>query len=86
MQTWKHWHAESFSPIALFHNGNEESDRILGDNNNGELNILPRALQRCEHHGSVNSKLPETFQTNHLLFYERFKAYQDYMLGNCDAR
>ncbi|CAF93641.1 unnamed protein product, partial [Tetraodon nigroviridis] len=27
--------------------------------------------------------LPETFQTNNLLFYERFKAYQDYILGDC---
>ncbi|XP_011607889.2 SHC SH2 domain-binding protein 1 [Takifugu rubripes] len=69
--------------LALFQNDEEESDRVLGDNDNGELNILPKALQRCEHHGSVNSKLPETFQTNHLLFYERFKAYQDYMLGDC---
>uniref|UniRef100_A0A3P8RIK7 SHC SH2-domain binding protein 1 n=1 Tax=Amphiprion percula TaxID=161767 RepID=A0A3P8RIK7_AMPPE len=25
----------------------------------------------------------DTFQTSHLLFYERFKAYQDYMLGDC---
>uniref|UniRef100_A0A8C4HNF1 Right handed beta helix domain-containing protein n=1 Tax=Dicentrarchus labrax TaxID=13489 RepID=A0A8C4HNF1_DICLA len=32
---------------------------------------------------SVNSSLPDTFQTSHLLFYERFKAYQDYMLGDC---
>ncbi|KAG7314993.1 hypothetical protein KOW79_021081 [Hemibagrus wyckioides] len=27
--------------------------------------------------------LPALFQTNHLVFYERFKAYQDYMLGDC---
>uniref|UniRef100_A0A671Q9Q7 SHC SH2 domain-binding protein 1-like n=1 Tax=Sinocyclocheilus anshuiensis TaxID=1608454 RepID=A0A671Q9Q7_9TELE len=30
-----------------------------------------------------NGKLPDTFQTDHLLYYERFKAYQDYMLGDC---
>lgn len=24
---------------------------------------------------------PEMFQTGHLLFYERFRAYQDYILG-----
>ncbi|KAM7406589.1 hypothetical protein PAMP_000960 [Pampus punctatissimus] len=36
-------------------------------------------LQRFERHGN----LPDTFQTGHLLFYERFKAYQDYMLGDC---
>lgn len=40
-------------------------------------------LQRCDYNGGVNSNLPDTFQTSHLLFYERFKAYQDYMLGNC---
>uniref|UniRef100_A0A8C2ZXN0 SHC SH2-domain binding protein 1 n=2 Tax=Cyclopterus lumpus TaxID=8103 RepID=A0A8C2ZXN0_CYCLU len=40
-------------------------------------------LQRCERQGEVNSSLPDTFQTSHLLFYERFKAYQDYMLGDC---
>ncbi|KAM3625571.1 uncharacterized protein V6R79_014331 [Siganus canaliculatus] len=40
-------------------------------------------LQRCEWNGRVNSSLPDTFQTSHLLFYERFKTYQDYMLGDC---
>ncbi|XP_004601033.1 SHC SH2 domain-binding protein 1 [Sorex araneus] len=28
---------------------------------------------------------PEMFQTNHLLFYERFRAYQDYILADCKA-
>ncbi|XP_029947968.1 SHC SH2 domain-binding protein 1 isoform X2 [Salarias fasciatus] len=36
-------------------------------------------LQRCEWPGG-GSGLPDTFQTSRLLFYERFKAYQDYML------
>uniref|UniRef100_A0A8C6SU37 SHC SH2-domain binding protein 1 n=1 Tax=Neogobius melanostomus TaxID=47308 RepID=A0A8C6SU37_9GOBI len=40
-------------------------------------------LQRCEHHDESSSNLPDTFQTSHLLFYERFKAYQDYVLGDC---
>ncbi|MFT7816801.1 SHC SH2 domain-binding protein 1-like [Arapaima gigas] len=39
------------------------------------------ALQRAERPG--DSTLPDTFQTDCLLFYERFKAYQDYMLGDC---
>ncbi|CAG5850759.1 unnamed protein product [Menidia menidia] len=39
-------------------------------------------LQRCERHRGGNSSLPDTFQTSQLLFYERFKAYQDYMLGD----
>lgn len=38
-------------------------------------------LQRCEWQGRPDSNLPDTFQTGHLLFYERFKAYQDYILG-----
>uniref|UniRef100_A0A9J8A4C2 SHC SH2-domain binding protein 1 n=1 Tax=Cyprinus carpio carpio TaxID=630221 RepID=A0A9J8A4C2_CYPCA len=38
-------------------------------------------LQRAERPG--NGNLPDTFQTDHLLYYERFKAYQDYMLGDC---
>lgn len=29
--------------------------------------------------------LPELFQTSHLLFYERFRAYQDYILADCKA-
>uniref|UniRef100_A0A7N6BCR9 Right handed beta helix domain-containing protein n=1 Tax=Anabas testudineus TaxID=64144 RepID=A0A7N6BCR9_ANATE len=44
---------------------------------------LGTRLQRIERHAGVTSSLPDTFQTNHLLFYERFKAYQDYMLGDC---
>ncbi|XP_014855717.1 PREDICTED: SHC SH2 domain-binding protein 1 [Poecilia mexicana] len=40
-------------------------------------------LQRCEQHRGGSSSLPDTFQTGSLLFYERFKAYQDYMLGDC---
>ncbi|CAM2101014.1 SHC SH2 domain-binding protein 1 [Caretta caretta] len=32
-----------------------------------------------------NVLFPDTFQTNHLLFYERFKAYQDYILADCKA-
>lgn len=27
------------------------------------------------------TNFPEMFQTSHLLFYERFRAYQDYILG-----
>ncbi|XP_029464314.1 SHC SH2 domain-binding protein 1 [Rhinatrema bivittatum] len=30
-----------------------------------------------------NILFPEIFQTSHLLFYERFKAYQDYILADC---
>lgn len=78
-----HWHAECFSTIALFQNDVEESETVQGDDDdNGHSNSLTKTrLQRCEHPEYASSNLPETFQTNHLLFYERFKAYQDYVLG-----
>ncbi|XP_043937593.1 SHC SH2 domain-binding protein 1 [Protopterus annectens] len=38
---------------------------------------LPRLIQ------NGNVPFPDIFQTNQLLFYERFKAYQDYILGDC---
>ncbi|XP_013007331.2 SHC SH2 domain-binding protein 1 isoform X1 [Cavia porcellus] len=31
------------------------------------------------------SPIPEIFQTSQLLFYERFRAYQDYILSDCKA-
>ncbi|XP_006908796.1 SHC SH2 domain-binding protein 1 [Pteropus alecto] len=31
------------------------------------------------------TNFPEIFQTRHLLFYERFRAYQDYILADCKA-
>ncbi|XP_009080399.1 PREDICTED: SHC SH2 domain-binding protein 1, partial [Acanthisitta chloris] len=32
-----------------------------------------------------NVLFPDVFHTDHLLFYERFKAYQDYILADCKA-
>uniref|UniRef100_A0A8C4HRM8 Right handed beta helix domain-containing protein n=1 Tax=Dicentrarchus labrax TaxID=13489 RepID=A0A8C4HRM8_DICLA len=78
-----------FFPKALFQNEEEgeedESDDEDDDSGTDHFNIEKSGtqLQRCERHGGVNSSLPDTFQTSHLLFYERFKAYQDYMLGDC---
>lgn len=77
-----------FSPKALFQN--EEEDEEDGDESDDDDSGTDHfrteqsgtQLQRCERHGGANSSLPDTFQTSHLLFYERFKAYQDYMLGN----
>ncbi|XP_063736606.1 SHC SH2 domain-binding protein 1 isoform X2 [Eleginops maclovinus] len=60
----------------------EESDDDSGtDHFNSEKSGTQ--LQRSERPAGGNSNLPDTFQTSHLLFYERFKAYQDYMLGDC---
>lgn len=61
----------------------EESDYDDEDSGTDNLNAdrAGTQLQRSEHNGGINSSLPDTFQTNHLLFYERFKAYQDYILG-----
>ncbi|XP_027723578.1 SHC SH2 domain-binding protein 1 [Vombatus ursinus] len=40
-------------------------------------------LQKSVPEGNVS--FPEIFQTNQLLFYERFRAYQDYILADCKA-
>lgn len=73
---------------ALFQNQEEngdESDEGSGDDDSGtdhvNCTITRTQLGRCEHKGGVDSALPDIFQTNNLLFYERFKAFQDYMLG-----
>ncbi|NXU55199.1 SHCBP protein, partial [Turnix velox] len=41
------------------------------------------ALGRTVSGGNV--LFPDVFQTDHLLFYERFQAYQDYILADCKA-
>lgn len=65
-----------FSNTGLFQN--EEDDRDSGtDYFNSDM--AGTQLQRDECVGDAS--LPDTFQTNELLYYERFKAYQDYMLG-----
>lgn len=56
-----------------------ESEDSGTDNNNSDK--CGTLLSRSERRG--NSALPDTFQTSHLLYYERFKEYQDYMLGDC---
>lgn len=73
---------------ALFQNENDESgDDSDDDDDSGTDHFSSEKsgtqLQRCERHGGGSSNLPDTFQTSTLLFYERFKAYQDYMLGDC---
>lgn len=64
----------------------DESDGGSGDDDSGtdhvNCTITRTQLQRCEHRRGADSTLPDIFQTNNLLFYERFKALQDYMLGN----
>nr|XP_046268660.1 SHC SH2 domain-binding protein 1 isoform X2 [Scatophagus argus] len=78
---------------ALFQNeeenkdyGEESDDPAAADDDSGtdffSTKMSGTQLQRCERHGVISS-LPDTFQTSHLLLYERFKAYQDYMLGDC---
>ncbi|XP_072321779.1 SHC SH2 domain-binding protein 1 [Eucyclogobius newberryi] len=74
---------------ALFQDAedeNSESSGSSGDDSGtdpfGTAHLGTR-LQRCEHKSESSAGLPDTFQTGHLLFYERFKAYQDYVLGDC---
>ncbi|XP_035592043.1 SHC SH2 domain-binding protein 1 [Oncorhynchus keta] len=66
----------------LFQN-EEDDDDDDGDSGTAYFNpdMAGTRLQRAERIGDAS--LPDTFQTNELLYYERFKAYQDYMLGDC---
>ncbi|KAF7244709.1 SHC SH2 domain-binding protein 1 [Varanus komodoensis] len=66
-------------------NGGDESDSsdCCSRSDYGSRGKPGSALQRLVPEGSV--LFPDTFQTNSLLFYERFKAYQDYMLADCKA-
>lgn len=77
-----------FSEIgAPFQNDDEEDEDDDGDDDSGTDHFSTEKsgtqLQRAERQGGSSASLPDTFQTNHLLYYERFKAYQDYMLGDC---
>ncbi|KAM9861039.1 SHC SH2 domain-binding protein 1 [Aulostomus maculatus] len=80
---------------VLFQNEDGEEDQDESDDDDDDddgedsgtdhfnTNKAGTQLQKCERRGQMNSGLPDTFQTGNLLFYERFKAYQDYMLGDC---
>ncbi|XP_077375491.1 SHC SH2 domain-binding protein 1 [Festucalex cinctus] len=64
----------------------EDDDDDDDDDSSTDNSIVAKArtqLQRSGRSGGINSSLPDTFHTGHLLFYERFKAYQDYILGDC---
>ncbi|XP_054856594.1 SHC SH2 domain-binding protein 1 [Eublepharis macularius] len=64
--------------------GNESDDSGGGSfSDYGDRDKPGTVLQRLVPEG--NALFPDTFQTNNLLFYERFKAYQDYMLADCKA-
>uniref|UniRef100_A0A3Q3IW39 Right handed beta helix domain-containing protein n=1 Tax=Monopterus albus TaxID=43700 RepID=A0A3Q3IW39_MONAL len=87
-------HNRSAATRALFQNDERNDDEQEEDESNNEddddsgtdhFNTEKpwSRLQRAERHTGVTSNLPDTFQTSHLLFYERFKAYQDYILGDC---
>ncbi|XP_010896052.2 SHC SH2 domain-binding protein 1 isoform X2 [Esox lucius] len=72
---------------GLFRNEEEDDDDDDDDDDEDSgtdyfhADTAGTQLQRAERIG--DKPLPDTFQTNHLLYYERFKAYQDYMLGDC---
>ncbi|XP_072836597.2 SHC SH2 domain-binding protein 1 [Pogona vitticeps] len=61
--------------------GEDGDDECSSSSDYGSHDKPGTALQRVEPEG--NTRLPDIFQTNNLLFYERFKAYQDYMLADC---
>jgi len=65
-----------------------QEDEEEDDDDSDELNSADTSgtrLQRAERPRGGNGALPDTLQTNQLLHYERFKAYQDYMLGMTNA-
>ncbi|MEE6500581.1 hypothetical protein FKM82_003839 [Ascaphus truei] len=49
----------------------------------GSYEKLGTVLPRFTTSPDRNMLFPDMFQTNNLLFYERFKAYQDYVLADC---
>lgn len=57
---------------GLFQDGDSSSD-CRSDDSPGSR--LPSFVLQGK------TPFPEMFQTSHLLFYERFRAYQDYILG-----
>ncbi|XP_064315550.1 SHC SH2 domain-binding protein 1 isoform X2 [Phalacrocorax carbo] len=68
--------AEEVKPDLLQEDGDSCS-------NYGSRDKPGPALGRTVPNGSV--LFPDIFHTDHLLFYERFKAYQDYILADCKA-
>ncbi|XP_034040285.1 SHC SH2 domain-binding protein 1 isoform X2 [Thalassophryne amazonica] len=86
-------HEDSHVAQVVFSNKDEEEGDESADHDDYDdddsgtdyvhAEQLQTQLQRREHQGGTHSSLPDTFQTSQLLFYERFKAYQDYMLGDC---
>ncbi|XP_034536114.1 SHC SH2 domain-binding protein 1 isoform X2 [Notolabrus celidotus] len=84
-----HTESTDHSEPALFQDGEDDvssgEDDEDDDSGTDHSNCLRGGtqLQRCEQRLGAKSAVPDTFQTSHLLFYERFKAYQDYMLGDC---
>ncbi|XP_060767608.1 SHC SH2 domain-binding protein 1 isoform X2 [Neoarius graeffei] len=65
----------------------EEEDGDDADDEDSGTDHLSIDAQSCAHLQPAepigSGGLPAVFQTNHLVFYERFKVYQDYMLGDC---
>ncbi|CAL8352216.1 unnamed protein product [Merluccius merluccius] len=63
----------------------DQEDEDDGDSSDHfrSANTSGTRLQRAERLRGEGVSLPDTFQTSQLLYYERFKAYQDYMLGDC---
>ncbi|KAM6948687.1 SHC SH2 domain-binding protein 1 [Aplochiton taeniatus] len=71
----------------LFGNEDEEDeDKEDNDDDSGtdyfNTDKAGTQLLRAER-SREKATLPDTFQTSQLLYYERFKAYQDYVLGDC---
>uniref|UniRef100_A0A8C5WQR5 SHC binding and spindle associated 1 n=1 Tax=Laticauda laticaudata TaxID=8630 RepID=A0A8C5WQR5_LATLA len=79
--------AGSSQEIAKDLNSDEDNESEGSENSScsdyGSHDRSGTTLQRLV--SDAKALLPDTFQTNNLLFYERFKTYQDYMLADCKA-
>ena len=74
----------SLEGLSQKDSGHEDHDGE-DDGDSDHLSSIDRSgtrLLRAERLRRGDVTLPDTFQTDQLLYYERFKAYQDYMLGN----
>uniref|UniRef100_A0A4W4FNT0 Right handed beta helix domain-containing protein n=1 Tax=Electrophorus electricus TaxID=8005 RepID=A0A4W4FNT0_ELEEL len=72
--------------LCFLEHEDDVEDDVNDDSGTDELSNDDKPcthLQRVAQGGS--GSLPDVFQTSHLVFYERFKAYQDYMLGDCKS-
>uniref|UniRef100_A0A670YW39 SHC binding and spindle associated 1 n=1 Tax=Pseudonaja textilis TaxID=8673 RepID=A0A670YW39_PSETE len=74
---------ECLFPLLLDEDNESEGSEDSSCSDYGSHDRPGTTLQRLV--SDAKALIPDTFQTHNLLFYERFKTYQDYMLADCKA-